>query len=99
MGRTRPRALFTRQVSPRSRQPSPSESRSNDDPASVEVEAGKSRARVVFRDCVSAAPLLAHRAGGGLFQVSDERNWRGGGLGKGGNPRGELAKAAAPKRR
>jgi hypothetical protein len=80
-GWTRPRALSTRQVSPRSRQPSSSQLRGNAW-ASAGAEAGKSRVRVVFRGCVSAAPLLAHRAGGGLFQASGADSSRGGGLGK-----------------
>ena len=41
---------------------------------------------------LSAAPEPADRGGVGLFQVSGEGNWRGAGLGKGGNRRGELAR-------
>ena len=79
MGWTRPRALFTRQVSPRSRQPSSSLLRGNVPTPAEAEEAGKSQASVVFRDRVAAASLLADRAGGGLFQVSDERISRGAG--------------------
>jgi hypothetical protein len=76
MGETRLRALFTRQVSPRSWQPSSSQLRGNA-PTPAGAEAGKSPSLGCFRDRGSTAPQLAHRAGGGLFQVSDEDNSRG----------------------
>jgi len=67
MGWTRPRALFTRQVSPRSRQPSSSQLRETA-PAPAGAEAGKFRLGC-FRDRRPASPMPARRVGGGLFRL------------------------------
>ena len=81
MGWTRPRALFTRQVSPRSRQPSSSQIPWK----RMDLRRGGGRKIPSLGCCrvrVSAAPEPADRGGGGLFQVSAERNSLSGGFGK-----------------
>jgi hypothetical protein len=71
MGWTRPRALFTRQVSPRSRQPSSPQLR-GDAPTPAGAEAGKFRVWVVIQTGYPPRRNPRIAGGAGLFQVKDE---------------------------